>query len=75
MSQEAFWLNQQQFYICLYNSLYATDLFCLNQPGLETPDHHLSEAALHFNLSPIFRWKAELGDTLNQSPALNWHQI
>lgn len=49
MLQEAFQLNQLwQFYICLYNSLYATGLFRLNQTGLETPNHHLPGAGLYF---------------------------
>ena len=48
MLQEAFQLNQQQFYICLCNSLYATGVFCLNHTGLEIPDHHLPEAGLCF---------------------------
>jgi len=48
MLQVALQLNQQQFYMCLYNSLYAKGLFCLNCTGLETPDHRLLKAGLYF---------------------------
>lgn len=54
MLQEAFQLNQQQFYIRLCNSLCAAGLFSLNHTGLETPDHCLPKASLYFTpLTPL----------------------